>query len=226
MRALLLTAAAAILFAPSLAPAAPAAPTPAAAPSAATTRPDGPSIAPGAGASLMLDRAREAVDQLKLSPEQKGKIEKIFKDARTELEQLKTQIESMQPRDRFAEVRDFLEGVRADLTFVLTPEQRQQIQEKFDQLREGPGPGGAGGMPPPGMVAERLREALPKLKLSDEQGRKVREFFEDLRPRADALRQQAESGDTAARAKLRDLGQETREKLREILTPQQQEQLR
>jgi len=64
------------------------------------------------------------------------------------------------------------------------------------------------------------------LKLSDEQLIKVRDLFDDIRPRGEALRQQLESGDTSVREKLRDLGQETREKLREILTPEQQEKLR
>ena len=192
-----------------------------AAPAPPATGPDGAAPAAGAGAGMMLDRARQAVDQLKLTPEQKTKIDKIFKDARGELEQMKTQLESIQPRDRMAEVRDFFDGVRADLALVLTPEQREQIQQKFEQMRDLPN-----AMPPPGMIADRLRESIPKLNLSDEQLRKVRDLFDDIRPRGEALRQQLESGDTSVRAKLRDLGQETREKLREILTPEQQDKLR
>jgi Spy/CpxP family protein refolding chaperone len=182
----------------------------------------------GAGPGVMLDRTRQAIEQLRLTPEQKSKIDAIFKEARAELEQMKTQLESMDMRQRMAEAREFLDGLRADLAFVLTPEQREQMQQKLEQLREG-GPGGGpggGGMPPPGMIAERLREAIPKLMLSDEQATRVKELFDDLRPRADALRQQIEMGNADAREKARELAEESRQKLREILTPEQQETLR
>jgi Spy/CpxP family protein refolding chaperone len=180
---------------------------------------------------MMLDRAREAVDLLRLTPEQKAKVDTIFKEARAELEQMKSQLESMEMRDRLAEVREFFDGVRADLALVLTPEQRQQIEQRFERIRNavaaGPdGGAGPGGAMPPGMLAERLRDAIPKLKLSDEQARKVKELFDDIRPRGEALRQQVEMGDAAAREKMRELGQETRTKIREILTPEQQEKLR
>src|SRR5688500_14402229 len=191
-----------------------------AAPAAPTTAP-----APGTAPGLMLDRARAAVDELQLTPEQKTKVDAIFKEARAELDGLKTQLESMDLRERMAEAREFFEGVRADLAFVLTPEQRQQMQQKLEQLRQNAA-GGAGAMPPPGILAERLREALPQLKLSDEQAQRAKALFDDVRPRADALRQQIETGDADARQKARELSEETRQKLREILTPQQQEQLR
>ena len=180
----------------------------------------------GQGPGMMLDRARAALDELKLTPEQKTRVDTIFKEARAELEQMRTQLESMDVRERMAEAREFFEGVRADLAFVLTPEQRQQMQQKFEQLRQSAGPGGAGAMPPPAVLAERLREAIPQLTLSDEQAQRVKALFDDVRPRGEALRQQIETGDAEARQKARELGEETRQKLREILTPQQQEKLR
>ncbi|MEA2710709.1 MAG: hypothetical protein QOF78_3310 [Phycisphaerales bacterium] len=180
-----------------------------------------PEAAAGSGAAAMLERAREAAADLKLTPEQKSKVEKIFTNARAELEQMKSQLESMEMRDRMAEAREFLDGVRADLAFVLTPEQRQQIQQKFEQLRDA-----APTFPPPGAVAERLREAIPKLKLSDDQALKVKTLFDDARERGDALRQQIAAGDADARIRGRELMQETRDKLAEILTPEQQQKLR
>ena len=192
--------------------------------SAAPAAPAAPATAPAPGMvpGLMLDRTRAAVDELKLTPEQKTKVDAIFKEARAELEGLKTQLESMDVRERMAEAREFFEGVRADLAFVLTPEQRQQMQQKLEQVRQNAG----AAVPPPGVLAERLREALPQLKLSDEQAQRAKELFDDVRPRAEALRQQIETGDADARQKARELAEETRQKLREILTPQQQEQLR
>jgi Spy/CpxP family protein refolding chaperone len=194
---------------------------------APTTQSPG-TAAPGLAPQMMLDRSRAALDELKLTPEQKTKVDTIFKEARAELEQMRTQLESMDVRERMAETREFFEGVRADLAFVLTPEQRQQMQQKFEQIRQNPGPGGpgAGALPPPGVIAERLREVIPQLKLSDEQAQRMKELFDDVRPRADALRQQVETGDAAARQKARELSEETRQKLRELLTPQQQEKLR
>ena len=197
-----------------------------AAPAPTTTQSPGTAVL-GLPPGAMLDRARAALDELKLTPEQKTKVDTIFKEARAELEQMRTQLESMDVRERMAETREFFEGVRADLAFVLTPEQREQMQKKFEQMRQNAGGAGSpGAMPPPGVLAERLREVLPQLKLSGEQAQRVKELFDDVRPRADALRQQIETGDAEARQKARELAEETRQKLREMLTPQQQEQLR
>jgi hypothetical protein len=65
---------------------------------------------------------------------------------------MKTQLESMEPRDRMAETRDFIEGLRADLALVLTRSSASQLQQKFDEMRKN-----APAIPPPGMAAERLR---------------------------------------------------------------------
>ena len=190
--------------------------------------PAGAGTAAGAGAAAMLDRARDAVHQLQLTADQKTKVDTIFKEARAELEQMRTQLESMEVRDRLAQAREFLEGVRADVASVLTPPQRRQMQQKFEQLRDAAGPGlGAGpGALPPGALAERLRAALPKLNLSGDQAAQLKSLFEDLTVKADALRQQTEPGTAEARTKARELADETRDKLAEILTPEQQAKLR
>ena len=85
-----------------------------------------------------------------------------------------------------------------------------------------PGPGERFGG---GMFLDRLKENLAKLDLTDEQKTKIKDVFEDIKPKAEALRQQVQSGSDEAREKVRDLFQETRRKLGEILTPEQRQKL-
>jgi hypothetical protein len=54
----------------------------------------------------------------------------------------------------------------------------------------------------------------------------VKSLFEDLRAKGEAMRQQAQAGGADAREKMRELADETRTKLSEILTPAQQRTLR
>jgi peroxiredoxin len=74
-------------------------------------------------------------------------------------------------------------------------------------------------------MLERLRDALPKLKLSQEQQQQIRGLLEEMRSKGTALREQAAAGDDV-RAKGRELLEETRKRVDEILTPEQREKLR
>src|SRR5438309_2355165 len=87
-----------------------------------TTRP-----APGGGAPVLLERAREMVAQLKLTDEQKTKVEAVFSKAKQELQELRANAEAMDPRERMERMRDFMQTLRQNLSDVLTPEQRDVI---------------------------------------------------------------------------------------------------
>jgi Spy/CpxP family protein refolding chaperone len=183
----------------------------------AATRP-----ADGLMPAAMLDRARQLVTDLKLDDAQRAKVEKIFADAANELKQMRARLESMPVRERMAQVREFFDGVRADLAFVLTPEQRATVQREFEEVREA----GPAMLPPLEETAAKIREAIPRLGLSVTQLQQVKDLFEDVRSRAQSLRQQIEAGDEDAKVKRRELQQETRDKLAEILSPEQLQKLR
>jgi peroxiredoxin len=85
-------------------------------------------------------------------------------------------------------------------------------------------PGGAEG--PRGGALQRLKDSLDKIELSPEQKARIEQLWGDLKTKADAIRQQASGAGADVREKVRDLMQDSRARLREILTPAQQQKLR
>jgi Spy/CpxP family protein refolding chaperone len=201
---------------------------------------------PGAIAPMLLERGRQIADQLQLSDDQKSKIDAIYAKAKTELQSMQAELSSAEPAERMQCVREFMESVRSDVGAVLTPQQKEQFARKLEEFRETlrnragattrsgdraattrpgferPGPDGRGAS----AFADRLRDNLQKLDLTDEQKTKIKELFEDVKTRSEALRMQVESGATDATDKLRQLFQDTRAQLGQILTQEQREKLR
>ena len=71
----------------------------------------------------------------------------------------------------------------------------------------------------------RLKTAIEKLNLTDEQKTKIHDLLEETGKKAKDLRAQAENGGTEGREKLRDLLTDTREKIGAILTDEQKKKL-
>jgi peroxiredoxin/flagellar biosynthesis chaperone FliJ len=209
-----------------------------------TSRPANAREHPGAGINAILDRASNAVDQISsVTDAQKEQIEQILNKAHQDAEQLGKNLSHVAPRERGRQVGDFLQGVRRDIAQVLNRDQLEQLRQKLEPKRQGqdekdqsdersadrkPGADRKGAVDggPVGRFAQRVRQDLFKLNLSDEQQAKVRSLFEDVKKKADAIREQAGDDAAGARQKARQLFEETRGKLRDILTPQQQEKMR
>lgn len=165
----------------------------------------------------MLDRVREAVNELKLSDDQKSKIDKMFEDARSQMKKLRE--EAAGDREEMTKkAREMFDKLREDIASVLNEDQKEQLKEKLQKaFQRGAGAGGD--------IAARLKAAIAKLDLSDEQKSKVHDVLEETGKKAKDLRSQAENGSQEARGKLRDLMQETREKLGSILSDDQKQKL-
>ena len=192
---------------------------PAPAPAPATAAASARAPAPKAETQALIERARRPLEQVELSERQKAQVEKILRQAGAELEGMRQKLESMTPRGRAEQMREFFQGLRAEIAFVLTPEQREAMRQRLEPMRDL-------SLPPPGALAERIFAALPELNLSGEQAQRLKTFFEDLRPRVDALRQQMAAGEADARERAVELAQEVRDELMEILSPEQQQKLR
>jgi Spy/CpxP family protein refolding chaperone len=162
----------------------------------------------------MLQRVRKAVDELKLSDEQKAKIDKMFATADSELKSARNSADG----DRRAvaqKARETFNKLREDLLSVLDGDQKQQLRDKLQTAAQGGGD-----------LVTRLRGAMEKLKLTDDQKKKVQDLFEDVARQARDLRDKAQAGDQDARDKFRTLMQDTREKLGTILSEEQRQKLR
>jgi Spy/CpxP family protein refolding chaperone len=165
----------------------------------------------------MLDRFHEAVNELKLNDDQKSKIDKMFEDARSQMKKLRE--EAAGDREAVAKkAREMFEKLRENIASVLNEDQKEQLKEKLQKAFQR---GAAAG----GDMAGRLKAAIEKLSLSEEQKTKVHDLLEDTNKKAKDLRSQAENGGQEAREKLRELMQETREKLGNILSDEQKQKL-
>ncbi|HSU68651.1 MAG TPA: hypothetical protein VLJ39_17350 [Tepidisphaeraceae bacterium] len=163
--------------------------------------------------SPMLDRVRSILNDLKLSDEQKGKIDKMFADAQDQLKKIRE--EAKDDRQQAGQKsRELLAKLREDVGSVLNDEQKEQFKQKLQSLT-----------PRGGDVVGRLKSSLERLKLKDDQKQKVKDLLEETQTKAKDLRDKAQSGSEDARQQLRELLQNTREKLGEILTDEQKKEL-
>jgi protein CpxP len=186
--------------------------------STATTKP-GEGERPRGDGSYVLERARQLVDEMKLSDEQKTKVSSIFDKAKEELKSMREEIMGMEPGPRFEKIKGVLEGTREKVAAVLTDAQKGEFQKKMDELRQGARAQAGGGI-------DRLRESLSKLDLSDDQRAKIKDMFEEVRAKAQQAREEADGKMDEMREKMQPIMQETRDKLKEILSKEQQEKLR
>jgi Spy/CpxP family protein refolding chaperone/peroxiredoxin len=183
----------------------------------------------------MLERIRFSLGELKLTEEQKTKVDAIFREARQGMDAMRRELADLEPRQRMEKIGAFFQDVRDDVAAVLTEEQRAILDKKLEEARQnmrnrfGQRRGDATTTPAgpvrPGEMLDRLRSALPQLDLNDAQRQQVKALLEDVQAQAATLRQQAEAGGENVREKVREMTERTRSKLNEILTPAQREKL-
>lgn len=163
----------------------------------------------------MLKLQRERLDQLNLTDDQKKKLDDLYAAASEDLKKADA-------GDRQAIVK-VMSDFREKIAGVLTDEQKAKMPQRGQGGAGGPGAGGG----PRGNMADRLQAALDKVDLSSDQKEKVKPIIDDVRKKFEELRSQLQGGDRAAmREKFTALMNDTRDKLKEILTPEQGEKLR
>jgi Spy/CpxP family protein refolding chaperone len=176
-----------------------------------TSKPAQPANGEGRQGFPMLDRMRTMVDELKLSDDQKGKVDGYFDEARTQLKKLREDAsgdrQAMMPK-----YREVFEKLRENVASVLTDDQKEQMKTKVQALLQRGGDAGA-----------RLRETLDKLNLTDDQKEKVHAILEDVQKKAKDIR---EAGGDGAREKMGELMKDTRAKIADILTDDQKEKFK
>jgi len=183
-------------------------------------RGDGPRRGPG----MLLERVQGAIEELRLSTDQQSKIDSIFDDARDMLRSMGPELRDMDPTERQQRTREFFTDLREKVVAVLDDEQKPIFEQKMDELRQNPGPGDRAGRW--GGALERFRAATSELDLTEEQRGKVETVLNDAREKMHAIREETGGDRDAMRGKIRELMDETRSQLQEILTPEQQGKFR
>src|SRR5688500_6931180 len=79
----------------------------------------------------MRERIVFSLAELKLTDEQKTKVDAILANARQGLESLREQVQAMEPRERMERTGAFFQSVRDDLSAVLNEEQRAILEQKL-----------------------------------------------------------------------------------------------
>jgi Spy/CpxP family protein refolding chaperone len=200
---------------------------------------------------MLIERLRESLDDLKLTDDQKQKIDTIFDKAREDMRGMMQELRQADPMSRRERLREAITGIEDQIKATLNSEQTQAFEQKAQALREqirgggnarvnaapnpstqpggagaGAGPAGGAGQMRPGAMLERLTEAAQKLDLNDDQKAHIKQVLEQTRSKFQDIREQAKGDMQAAREKMQPVLQEMREKITSILSPDQQQKLR
>jgi Spy/CpxP family protein refolding chaperone len=108
-----------------------------------------------------------------------------------------------------------VQDMRTSLNEMLSPEQREKLNEIMQAARS-----------QVGLQLLRLERKLAKLILTDEQKLKMDELKSEVREQMQAIRQEVAADRQGAAQKVRELTQSLRRRLAEILTADQQKELR
>jgi Spy/CpxP family protein refolding chaperone len=167
---------------------------------------------PQADPDMLLQRLREQLSTMKLTDDQQQKVEDVLNKAEQSLKLLDQELQNATQGQRAGRVRDILSGVREQIRSLLTPGQQQELRSKITS--------GARNR------LQRLREGLAKIGLSDDQKQKIQSLLDSAQSELEQGRKAAGASTQDAAEKLRAAGAELREKLAQILTDEQREQLR
>ena len=154
-----------------------------------------------------------------LTDDQKKQAEPLFKQAKEQVTTLQADLAKLevQRRELMEKAAEQTGKLREELAVLLTPEQRRAFREAMS------GAGGAGG--PMAGVMERLQGALRQLDLTEAQQQKLMAVRDELQAKAMKLRESAAGDRQAMMEGMRELMQDLRPKLRDILTPEQMEKI-
>lgn len=167
-----------------------------------------------------VERMRTQVMALNLSDDQKNKLEAIFKESDEGARTLATEIASLQGRERAQKMSPFVQGMREKVNSVLTDEQKQTLRRNAATATAK-------------QQIERYRRATADLGLSDDQKTKVDALLVETEKKmidaaatAPVAGAGGDGGGGGARGgPLAQITRDTRAKLNEILTPEQQTKL-
>ena len=194
----------------------------------------------GRDGARFLERVLDALDDLKLTDEQRGDVRKIVDDARAEIRAAVQDMQGADARQRAERIREQLERLREQLGAVLDEQQRETLRRHIEEARRfAPGRDARADNPatapadapsgPEGRVAalaQRFRDAIEQLKLSDETQAEAMKVADELRAKVRRAAADGQGDVEQLRAKVRELVNDARLDLQEILTPEQQERLR
>jgi len=179
--------------------------------------PGGPGGAFARNPTQAVETMQKQVNELKLADDQKTKLDAIFKEAETQAKTVASESESLQGRERAQKVMGFTRDLREKVNGVLTEEQRQTLRKNQATLMAK-------------QMVENYHRRLGELDLTADQKTKVDAVLADAEKKATEAAAQAQPADGQGQGggrggPMAEVMRDTREKINQILTPEQQQKL-
>lgn len=165
------------------------------------------------GAAL-LRRMQDQLANLDLTAEQTTAVDKILADVKEQVAALRADVQAKTttPAELRNRIQALAQETRQKIMEVLTPEQKQKAREQM----------AANG---PLAMLERIQKAVAELNLTDDQKTKMQAIVADVREQAKGIREKAQNDRQAATQELQKLLRDSREKIMQLLTPEQSQKL-
>jgi Spy/CpxP family protein refolding chaperone len=164
----------------------------------------------GMGGPMILG-AQAVQEELKLTEEQKGKVQEMVEGLREEMMGLREKMADVAQEERFAKMREFMEETNAkarkELTSLLKPEQMKRFEQVELQAR--------------GLQAFADAKVQEALKVTAEQKEKLEGLMTEVNEKRRTIMEDAQGDFQAAMGKFRELQNSTREKVMAMMTEDQ-----
>jgi hypothetical protein len=161
---------------------------------------------------VMLERMKQQILSMDLSADQKRQIEELFAKAQDDLASERRQTGEKDLAKFREKAQSTVRELRQKVVGLLNEEQRQSLRRKFQTAQDNAVQGGE-------MMAERVKNALKSVELSDEQEHKLDALLADSQKKARELTERTQS-------QMRELMQETRAKVEALLTEEQRQKMK
>jgi len=152
-----------------------------------------------AGGMMYMDKLTKA---LNLTPDQVGKIQAIHKDAKAQRDAVLSD-QSLTRDQKKAKLMDLHKSKHERVTAVLTPDQRTKYEQFVEKHKA------------------QWKDRMSELNLTPDQQAKIKVIREDSRKQLEALRANTSLSAEAKKAQMKEIFTATREKTRQLLTPEQ-----
>lgn len=150
-------------------------------------------------------------DELKLTDEQRGKVETMMTGLREEMTGLRDKLSDVAPEERFARMREMMEEanakVRKDVAAMLDSDQMKRFEQLELQVR--------------GLDAFADAKVQEALKVAEEQKTKIGALMTEMAEKRQSIMQEAQGDFQGAMTKFRELQDSTREKVMALMSDDQ-----
>ncbi len=177
----------------------------------------------GQSAMALIGQLKSACQELNLNGETRSKIDAILAKATEDAE--KARKDAKDERAAYGKISDVMRGATVDVMRLLDDDQKLMFQSKMRaaaavDIAVGPSREVPNSEVRAVPIAQRIRNAVAPLQVSDEQSKKIDGVIKDLEEKIRELRKGA-AGVTELREKILSMRQDLMTQMRGILTPEQ-----